>query len=122
MDNPYKIRPGEKLTLDEVFNRFLDWCQWCQENKRSHASSSCDTKLHHSHLCCEDHMAMTAENHAFFVYFFHHTYDETIRKEGGFSMNSMRDFIRKHKVSVTSHKAGSYFGLSSTEWANFYKK
>lgn len=122
MDNPFKIHPGEKLSLDEVFNRYLDSTQWDVEAKRNLPQIGCDQRLHQAHLCCADHIAMVTENHLFFAYFYHLTYDETIRGKSGFSMILMRDFIKKHKIGVTLSKAGNYFGMSRTEWGTFFNK
>lgn len=119
MENPYKIKPGEDLTLDLVFDRYLDWWHWNGEFNRSRRSKKCDQMLHQAHLCCEDHMAMTSENHAFFVYFFHRTYDEAIHNQDGFSMNSMQRFIKDHRIIVLAEKAGRYHGLSKKQWETF---
>lgn len=119
MDNPHKIKPRDKLTLDEVMERYLDWNQWNREHGRQAPSVFCDSDLHKSHLCCADHMAYSAEYGAFFRYFFHYTYDRMVGNGAGFSPHSMKVFCREHGVRINTMKAAQFHCVTVGEWLEY---
>lgn len=122
MDNPFKIKPGEKLILIQVLDRYLDWNRWNEENKRWERKERCDTGLYSAYLCCNDHMAISAESHSFFAYLHHLTFDDLVFGHPGFSMNSMRAFIRNHHLEVSAQKIALYFGDTEAEWEEFMRE
>lgn len=119
MNNPFKIKPGEHLTLSEVFNRYLDWTIWNREKNRQARKTGCDKDLYSSYLCCSDHMATSAEYDAFFSYMYHLTLDRQVFAAVGFSQHSMRSFIRNHQIVANHHLVAKFHLISIAEWREY---
>lgn len=69
LDNPYTIKGGEKLSPVELITLYVNWAQWNKDRNRVDNHETCDVGLFMEGLCCPDHMAVAAEEHAFRSYF-----------------------------------------------------
>ena len=110
--NPYVLVPGEKLTLHQLFNRFLNWKIWNSLTNRGERYENCDPELHNSFLCCLEHFEYTHESADFKSYFLHLTWEHI----DGFSIQSMCFFINNHELTVDEKIIADYFGITVQEW------
>ena len=97
--NPYSIKPGEKLTPQELFERYLDWnCYQQYVAKVWNNRSECDQGLSSENLCCPDHMRFQEEYNTFFRYFALLKMIEN--GDHGFSIDSMVKMINLFKLRI----------------------
>ena len=111
MDNPYVLRPGEVLSLEELVTRYLDWGIWNDEQNRGGIHTGCDPDLYNGNLCCQDHVNMSGEGSHFRRYFL-----RLIGREFRVSIYSMKELIEKHHLSIDINKITTYWHISAEEW------
>ncbi len=67
--NPHAIGPSEKLTPQQLLERYLLFHVSSDSWGDSRKGEDCDRKLFQYYLCCEPHLEFKAENDGFFRYF-----------------------------------------------------
>ena len=112
--NPFRIRPAERLNLEQLLNRYLDWALWNRSQSRGSSTTFCDLKLHNSHLCCQKHMDYSHESDDFIRYFRH----LGLWKHAGFSATSMKALMIQHEMKTDVSKVLCFWGMTTEEWAS----
>jgi hypothetical protein len=114
--NPFSIKPGEKLTPQQLFVRYLDWYNHHQSIGAENKEPSCDDSLHRGYLCCQNHMCLQSEKDIFFRYFFRLGMTSSPYTTS-LSVPSMAFMITDFKLKITrnvKHKIKKYFGRGYT--------
>jgi hypothetical protein len=111
--NSYVVKPGEKLTPQQLFERYLDWSYFKDFVVVPTLSmrTSCDEDLRSSNLCCEEHWKLQTERNIFFHYFHHLGMVKEVRV--GFSTVSMASMITKFNLKIDDsirQKLKNYWG------------
>ncbi len=112
--NPYALKAGEKLSPEELLERYLDWTNYAREVEAWKWNTSCDWDLHKSWLCCEDHLRYQLEMNHFHHYFVHHFMQSPL--EPGFSLDSMIEVIHNLELQITpqlKEKLHRFWGLDA---------
>ncbi|KKT45136.1 MAG: hypothetical protein UW35_C0043G0010 [Candidatus Collierbacteria bacterium GW2011_GWF2_44_15] len=100
MYNPYALKPGEHLTRQQLFNRYIDWRVFNITNKVLDPGAKCDTLLYPGLLCCEYHMRIPAEENQFMLYF--SLLGLTKNIESAFSTSVLKEMIVNNHLSFNS--------------------
>ena len=95
--NPFAIKPGEKLTPQQLFERYVDWHNYNESNPVD-MSDNCHTLLNTIDFCCKDHFQLRAENDVFFRYFHHLAMTEYTDMD--FSVKSMIQMIKSSGLKI----------------------
>jgi hypothetical protein len=113
--NPHAIQPGEKLTPQLLFERYLDWNDYKEHVAKAwKKGESCDEKLYSSYLCCDNHFRLQQEYGIFFHYFFH--LDMVEFGENGFSIDSLVRMIDRFSLridEVNRDRLRKYWGINA---------
>jgi hypothetical protein len=115
LKNPHALIPGEILTPQQLFTKFLRWSKFARDNNFSSALPDCN-ELINSNLCCEHHARYQAESDQFFAYFFHLFMIPT--PASSFSVNSMIEMMTKVPLFGEATLLQSYHGSIAN---NFFK-
>ena len=94
--NPFVLKPGEKLTPQELLDRFLLWDENRTETRAWEIKKDCDVDLWKGHLCCEDHFHYSHEHDDFLRYFVH--LDAMSYGDVGFDNDLIKRFIIRFKL------------------------
>jgi hypothetical protein len=104
--DPYSIKPGEKLTPQELFNRFINW--YVLYDGVGKPKPTCDPDLYNAGLCCSDHFQLFLENTTFMAYFrCLHMID---KNTDGFSIELLSKIIVKFNIKIDREKYSKFWG------------
>lgn len=71
INNPYSMKPGEKITPQELFDRYQLWYHFYLTNNCFKRDDTCDKSMFEKHICCEKHLKIVSEETVFTNYFFY---------------------------------------------------
>jgi hypothetical protein len=118
-ENPYAIKPGEKLSPQQLFERYIDW-SISVDVVRNTRYDTCEKDLWPSWLCCSAHLALATEMHVFHMYFRH--LNMFFEGPTSFSMNGIIQMIKRCNLIINDElkdKLKIYWGITSDI---FFKK
>lgn len=119
--NPHAIQPGEILTPQLLFERYLDWHNYKEYVVKAWSKGeTCDEELWKGRLCCEDHFRYQHEADDFFRYFCH--LDMMIYADRGFNNDLIKGFIRRLKLKYDPARLAKCMGKTLEECFAFMMK
>lgn len=117
MENPYKLKEGENLTLQKLLDRFIDWQTWNDEHHRED-QGECQRELWYTHDCCDNHREFSQEFWAFYA-MFHKLWNHAgfgDDPKGTFSTSLLKYMVVQQKLTVDVAKIEKHWGMFPGEW------
>lgn len=114
--NKFALKPGEKLTPQKLFDRYVDWKIYSDSVHAKGRKSDCDNDLFDGHLCCKHHFQISHEYDDFFRYLCHLKmidYSNT-----AISYDLIRSFIKSFDLNYDIAKLAKFMNMS---WMELYE-
>jgi len=115
--NPHALKPGEKLTPQELFDRFLSWNEYRSDNQSWSIQKTCDPDLHSGFLCCEVHFRFCHEMDDFYRYFYH--VDPMSYGDQDFIKDTLKGFIRRQHITFDLARLAKNMFMTVDKCQNF---
>lgn len=116
--NPHALKPGEVLTPQLLFDRYLDWYLYKDNVKANSPKVECKrSNLHLGNLCCVDHFNLSHEWDDFVRYFCH--LDMLSYTDPYFSNEKVRIMIIKFDLVYDLNKVSKYIHKTPEECREF---
>ncbi len=108
--NPFAIKPGEKFTTQQLFDRYLVWHEYRLSNKSWEKREGCDPDLWYGNLCCEDHFRYEDEESVFTRHFIH--LDAMCHSDRDYLNTLIKGFIRRHGLKYDPSRLALNMSMS----------
>lgn len=100
--NPHAIQPGEILSAQALFDRFLSWNEYRSDNHSWDIQETCNPDLFAAFLCCDDHFRLSHESDDFNRYFYH--IDPMSYEDQDSVKYTLKGFIRRQHITFDLEK------------------